>query len=74
VIGVVDAFALIRLFIPDGPVPAGLEPFLRRVEQGTHTALAPELLSAETEYKKPVTLCFFYAFSVSCLDFTSIKS
>ena len=47
-IGVIDASALIRLFIPDGPVPAGLEPFLRRVEQGVHTALAPELLSAET--------------------------
>jgi predicted nucleic acid-binding protein len=47
-IGVVDTSALIRLFVPDGPVPVGLEAFLREVETGRSRALAPELLVAET--------------------------
>ena len=47
-IGVIDTSALIRLFIPDGPMPNGLEIFFRGVEQGRNTAIAPELLLAET--------------------------
>jgi predicted nucleic acid-binding protein len=47
-IGVVDASALIRLFIPDGPLPNDFEKFLRGVERGLNIAIAPELLLAET--------------------------
>lgn len=47
-IGVVDASALIRLFIPDGSMPDGFEDFLRRVERGVNSAIAPELLMAES--------------------------
>ncbi len=47
-IGVVDTSALIRLFIPDGPLPDGFEDFLRGVERGLNTAIAPELLMAES--------------------------
>ncbi len=46
-IGVVDTSALIRVFIPDGPMPDGLEAFLRGAESGAHVALAPELMLAE---------------------------
>ena len=46
-IGVVDTSALIRLFVPDGPVPDGFEDFLHGVERGTNSAIAPELLVAE---------------------------
>lgn len=46
-IGVVDTSALIRLFIPDGPLPDGFEEFLRSVERGLNQAIAPELLIAE---------------------------
>ena len=46
-IGVVDTSALIRLFIPDGPLPDGFDKFLRGVERGLNTAIAPELLVAE---------------------------
>ena len=46
-IGVVDASALIRLFIPDGLPAEGFEDFLRGVERGVDTAIAPELLAAE---------------------------
>lgn len=47
-IGVIDTSALLRLFIPDGPVPEGFERFLRGVEQGEHAAIAPELLLVES--------------------------
>jgi len=47
-IGVVDTSALIRLFIPDGPLPYDFEDFLRGVERGLNTAIAPELLMAES--------------------------
>jgi predicted nucleic acid-binding protein len=47
-IGVVDTSALIRLFIPDGPMPDGFEGFLRGVERGLNSAIAPELLMAES--------------------------
>lgn len=46
-IGVVDTSALMRLVIPDGPVPVGFEAFMRGVERGEHAALAPHLLLAE---------------------------
>jgi predicted nucleic acid-binding protein len=46
-IGVVDTSALIRLFVPDGPRPEGFDDFLRGVERGINTAIAPELLAAE---------------------------
>ena len=47
-IGVVDTSALIRLYIPDGPLPDGFDDFLRGVERGLNTAIAPELLLAES--------------------------
>jgi predicted nucleic acid-binding protein len=47
-IGVVDTSALIRLFIPDGPMPDGFEDFLRGVERDLNKAVAPELLMAES--------------------------
>ncbi|MBT3192254.1 MAG: type II toxin-antitoxin system VapC family toxin [Verrucomicrobia bacterium] len=46
-IAVVDTSAVLRLFIPDGPIPDGLEAFFRGVESGTHVAIAPELLIVE---------------------------
>lgn len=46
-IAVVDTSAVMRLFIPDGPIPDGLEAFFRGVETGTHVAIAPELLIVE---------------------------
>ena len=47
-IGVVDTSALIRLFVPDGPLPHGIEVFFQGVEQGRNTAIAPELLIVES--------------------------
>ena len=38
---------MIRLFVPDGPLPDGFEDFLRGVERGLNIAIAPELLMAE---------------------------
>ena len=46
-IGVVDTSALIRLFVPDGPLPNDFKGFLRGVERGPNIAIAPELLLAE---------------------------
>jgi predicted nucleic acid-binding protein len=46
-IGVLDSSAVVRLFIPDGPIPAGMEQFLKGVEVGDNIALAPELMLAE---------------------------
>lgn len=46
-IAVVDSSALLRLFVPDGPIPDGLEAFFRGVETGNHVAIAPELLIVE---------------------------
>lgn len=46
-IGVVDTSALIRLFVPDGPLPDDFEGFLRGVERGLNIAIAPELLLAD---------------------------
>ena len=47
-IGVIDTSGLIRLFIPDGPIPEGMEDFFKEVERGNHTAIAPELLLVES--------------------------
>ncbi len=46
-IAVVDTSAVIRLFIPDGPLPPGLDDFFRDLEKGKHTAIAPELMLVE---------------------------
>ena len=46
-IAVVDTSAVLRLFIPDGPIPEGLAAFFRGVETGLHIAIAPELLVVE---------------------------
>ena len=46
-IGVADTSALIRLFVPDGPLPNNFEGFLRGVERGLNLAIGPELLLAE---------------------------
>lgn len=44
---VVDTSALLRLFIPDGPLPDGVEETLGAAEQGSAALLAPELALAE---------------------------
>jgi predicted nucleic acid-binding protein len=46
-IGLIDTSALIRLFIPDGPIPEGLQEFFTGVETGLNMAIAPELIIAE---------------------------
>ncbi|MBW1981320.1 MAG: type II toxin-antitoxin system VapC family toxin [Deltaproteobacteria bacterium] len=45
--GVIDTSALIRLFVPDGPIPDGLEEFMHAVERGMNRAIAPELILVE---------------------------
>ncbi len=47
-IGVIDTSALIRLFVPDGPIPDGLEEFFQGVERGRNIAIAPELIMVES--------------------------
>jgi predicted nucleic acid-binding protein len=44
---VFDTSALLRLFIPDGPVPEGAERALRAAARGTASLLIPELALAE---------------------------
>ncbi len=44
---VIDTSALLRLFIPDGPIPDGMESALREAERGNTALLAPELIIAE---------------------------
>ncbi|MFC1526665.1 type II toxin-antitoxin system VapC family toxin [Candidatus Latescibacterota bacterium] len=44
---VVDTSALMRLYIPDGPVPDGMEAALRSAEVGNDSLLSPDLLLAE---------------------------
>lgn len=46
-LGVIDTSALIRLYVPDGPLPDSFDEFLRGVERGGNRAIAPELLVAE---------------------------
>lgn len=45
---VVDTSALIRLYIPDGPVPEGLTGVLQKAERGDAGLIAPELILAES--------------------------
>ena len=52
---VVDTSALVRLYIPDGPIPAGMEHILDQCERDEIVLLAPELLIVEVGqvlYKK----------------------
>ena len=44
---VVDTSALLRLYIPDGPMPENLEVSLREAERGNDVIMAPELILAE---------------------------
>ena len=46
-IAVIDTSAFLRLFIPDGPLPVGIEEFFQGVELGVNIALAPELMLVE---------------------------
>ena len=41
---VVDTSALIRLFVPDGPVHPDIESALQRAASGTDVVLAPHLV------------------------------
>ena len=45
---VVHTSALVRLFIPDGPVPEVLERAVQSAERGEDVLLAPDLILAET--------------------------
>lgn len=45
---IIDTSALIRLYIPDGPVPEGLEIALQNSERGNDSLIAPELILAES--------------------------
>ena len=47
---VLDASAWIRLFIPDGPTPAGLEEAAEDVQQGIADFVAPELILIEAAH------------------------
>ena len=44
---IVDTSAIIRLYIPDGPIPEGLEEKINHAINGELNLLAPELLIAE---------------------------
>lgn len=44
---VLDASAWLRLFVPDGPLPDGLEDAVRRAEQGDALLSAPDLAWVE---------------------------
>lgn len=44
---VLDASAWIRLFVPDGPIPAGLEEAVGRTERGEAVLAAPDLVLVE---------------------------
>ena len=44
---VIDTSALMRLYIPDGPVPEGLEIALQNSERSNDSLIAPELILAE---------------------------
>ena len=46
-IWVVDTSALIRLFVPDGPLPETLERAILSAERGEDALLAPDLILAE---------------------------
>ena len=44
----IDTSALLRFFVPDGPIPVGLEPALRGAAKGEASLIAPELILAES--------------------------
>ena len=44
---VIDTSALMRLFLPDGPVPGGLAAAVAGAERGNDVLLSPELVLAE---------------------------
>ena len=44
---VVDTSALIRLYVPDGPIPEGLEAAMGAAWRGEALLIAPDLLLAE---------------------------
>ncbi len=44
---VLDASAWIRLFVPDGPIPAGLEDAVGKAERGEAVLAAPDLVLVE---------------------------
>jgi predicted nucleic acid-binding protein len=46
-IWVIDTSALIRLFVPDGPLHPDIETAFNRAASGAHAVLAPQLLLAE---------------------------
>lgn len=46
-VAVVDTSALLRLFVPDGPIPDGLEDFLDDAWRAEATLMTPELALAE---------------------------
>ena len=43
----IDTSALVRLYIPDGPIPEGLEMAMQNAERGNDSVIAPELILAE---------------------------
>ncbi len=47
-IGIIDASALLRLFLQDGSPPDGLQELLSETEKGNSRALAPQLLLVES--------------------------
>ena len=44
---VIDTSALMRLYIPDGPLPEGIEAAMRSAERAEARIIAPELILAE---------------------------
>jgi predicted nucleic acid-binding protein len=46
-IAVLDTSALIRFYIPDGPMPDGMEAFMADLDRGVATALVPGLIWVE---------------------------
>ena len=46
-VAVVDTCALLRVFIPDGPIPDGLEALLDEATRGNAIVLLPDLALAE---------------------------
>ena len=47
-IWVLDTSALVRAYVPDGPVPVNLSTAFGQVESGESVLVAPELILAET--------------------------
>jgi len=60
-IWVIDTSALIRLFVPDGPIHPEVETAFNRVTIGADLVLAPQLLLAEA-----ATYCYASIDGMSC--------